>query len=157
MKAALALIFFACVAGTMATDARIQLLDQLAQQGQGIAQAIFGQLQQQILALAHQAFGQLSTLIGSFGARFDFNFSQLFGLVETLLPQLAQQALNQLMGALPALLGGMYTSCFVSKLLTMIFHQQVVLYLISVPSSANSWNKSKVQSWELVNIFLTKV
>ncbi|CAF1668304.1 unnamed protein product, partial [Adineta ricciae] len=38
MKAALAIIFFACVAGSMAADARLQIVDQLLAQGQGIAQ-----------------------------------------------------------------------------------------------------------------------
>ena len=106
MKAALALIFFACFAGTMATDARIQLLDQLAQQGQGIAQAIFGQVQQQILALAQQAFGQITSLIGSFGGRFDFDFGSLLGGLESFIAPLANQAIQSLLSGLTGFLSG---------------------------------------------------
>ena len=107
MKAALALIFFACFAGTMATDARIQLLDQLAQQGQGIAQAIFGQVQQQILALAQQAFGQITSLLGSFGGRFDFDFGSLLGGLESFIAPLANQAIQSLLSGLTGFLSGM--------------------------------------------------
>ncbi|CAF4646410.1 unnamed protein product, partial [Rotaria sp. Silwood1] len=46
MKAALALIFFACVAGSMASDARSQFVDQLVQEGQVIAQTVLTHLQQ---------------------------------------------------------------------------------------------------------------
>ncbi|CAF5226046.1 unnamed protein product, partial [Rotaria magnacalcarata] len=50
MNAALALIFFACVAGSMASDARGQIVDQLLQQGQVIAQSVMSLLQQQLFA-----------------------------------------------------------------------------------------------------------
>ncbi|CAF3051041.1 unnamed protein product, partial [Rotaria sp. Silwood2] len=44
MKAALALIFFACVAGSMASDARSQFVDQLVQEGQAIASTVLTHL-----------------------------------------------------------------------------------------------------------------
>jgi len=105
MKAALALIFFACVAGSMASDAHNNFLSQLAQQGQAVAQTVFNQLQQQILALAQQAIGQISTLVGSFG-RFDLNISTILDQLKALLATHANQALVQVLGSLQGLMGG---------------------------------------------------
>merc|ERR1711972_30591 len=85
MKAALAIIFFACVAGSMAADARVQIFDQLLAQGQGIAQQIFSQLQATVLATIQTALGQLSAAIGG---------------------QLAGQALSSVLGSLSGILGG---------------------------------------------------
>jgi len=103
MKAALALIFFACVAGSMAADARSQLIQQLVEQGQVIAQGVFGQLQQQVLALAQQAIGQLSTLIGSFGR---FDFEAIIAQFKPLVNQYINQALAGVLGSLQGLIGG---------------------------------------------------
>jgi len=103
MKAALALVFLACIAGSMASDARGQIVNQLMEQGQAIAQSIFSMLQQQVLAIVGQAVGQLTQLIGSAG-RFDFNI--LLDMFKPILGQLVNQALGQVMGGLTGLIGG---------------------------------------------------
>jgi len=109
MKAALALVFFACIAGSMASTARAGVFDQLLAQGQVVAQGIFAQLQQQVLNFVQQAVGQLSTLVGSIGGRFDFNFDALLAQFQPLLAQFANQALAQVLGGLQGILGGMFT------------------------------------------------
>ncbi|CAF0992684.1 unnamed protein product [Adineta ricciae] len=101
MKAALAIIFFACVAGSMAADARLQIVDQLLAQGQGIAQQIFSQLQATILATIQSAVGQISAAIGG---RFDFN--EIVNQFKPILEQLAGQALSQVLGSLSGIFGG---------------------------------------------------
>lgn len=110
MKAALALIFFACVAGSMATDARSQFIDQLVQQGQAIATTVAGQLQQQLLSLVQQALGQLSSLVASIG-RIDLNidFQGIFNQIKPLLIGQVNQALSTILSGLSGLIGGMYT------------------------------------------------
>jgi len=105
MKAALALIFFACVAGSMASDARGEFMGQLVQQGQAVAQAVFGQLQQQILSLVQQAVGQLSSLVGSLG-RIDFNFNGIVDQFKPILVNVVNQALTQVLGSLSGIFGG---------------------------------------------------
>merc|ERR1711920_67232 len=95
MKAALALIFFACVAGSMAVDARGEFLNQLVQQGQVVAQGVLSQVQNQILGLVQQALGQLSALVGSIGGRFDFDFNAILN-----------QVLVQVLGSISGLIGG---------------------------------------------------
>jgi len=107
MKAALALIFFACVAGSMASDARSQFIDQLVQQGQVVAQTVLSQLQQQILSLVQQAVGQISSLVGSIG-RFDLgiNVNEIVGQFKPILTGLINQALTQVLGGLQGLIGG---------------------------------------------------
>merc|ERR1711972_1287380 len=102
MKAALAIIFFACVAGSMAADARVQIFDQLLAQGQGIAQQIFSQLQATVLATIQTALGQLSAAIGG---RFDL-FNDLINQFKPILEQLAGQALSSVLGSLSGILGG---------------------------------------------------
>jgi hypothetical protein len=106
MKAALALVFFACIAGSMASDARGELLGQLVGQGQAIAQVVISQLQQQILGFIQQAFGQITSLVGSIGGRFDFNIAALFEQFKPMLDQFAGQALAQILGGLSGLIGG---------------------------------------------------
>jgi hypothetical protein len=104
MKAALALIFFACVAGSMASDARSQFVDQLVQQGQAVAQSVLSQLQQQVLSLVQNALGQVTSLIGSFG-RVDI----INALLEQFKPALANvvnTVLIQVAGKLQGLFGG---------------------------------------------------
>ncbi|UJR37160.1 hypothetical protein I4U23_029870 [Adineta vaga] len=101
MKAALAIIFFACIAGSMA-DARLEIVNQLLAQGQGIAQTIFAQLQQTILATIQSAVSQISAVIGG---RFDF-LTDIFNNFKPILEQLAGQALSQVLGSLSGILGG---------------------------------------------------
>merc|ERR1711972_395005 len=102
MKAALAIIFFACVAGSMAADARVQIFDQLLAQGQGIAQTIFSQLQATVMQTIQTALGQLSAAIGG---RFDL-FNDLINQFKPILEQLAGQALSSVLGSLSGILGG---------------------------------------------------
>ena len=106
MKAVLALIFFACVAGSMASDARSQLLGQLVEQGQAVAQTVLSQLQQQILNILQQAADQLSSLVGSLG-RFDFNFNLLVNQMKPVLAGLINEVLVRILGAIQGVIGGM--------------------------------------------------
>ena len=103
MKAILALVFFACIAGSMAS-APAQIVGQIVQQGQAVAQAVIGQLQSQVSQLIQQALGQLSSLVGSLGGRFDF--SELLNQLQGVAAALAQQALGQIVGSLAGLIGG---------------------------------------------------
>jgi hypothetical protein len=109
MKAALALVFFACIAGSMATSTPAELVGQLVQQGQAVAQGVLGQLQQQVLSLVQQAFGQASSLVGSIGGRFDFD--SLVGQFTPLVNGLINQALSQVLGSLSGLIGGKCSTC----------------------------------------------
>ncbi|UJR17475.1 hypothetical protein I4U23_004370 [Adineta vaga] len=102
MKAALALIFFACITGSMATNARLEIVDQLLAQSQGIAQTIFAQLQQTILATLQSAVTQISAAVGG---RFDL-FNDIIVNFKPILEQLAGQALSQVLGSLSGILGG---------------------------------------------------
>ena len=113
MKAAIALIFFACFAGSMASA--VPIMGQLVQQGQAIAQAVIAQLQSQILALVQQAVGQLSALVGSIG-RVDLSmFTNLLDQFKPLLESLAGQALGSVLGSLQGIFGGMSFFHFVHK------------------------------------------
>ena len=104
MKAVLALVFFACVAGSMASTPA-QLAGQIVQQGQAVAQAVLGQLQQQIQQLLQQAIGSISALVGSIGGRGDL--STLFDQITALLNGQINQVLGQVLAGLSGLIGGM--------------------------------------------------
>ncbi|CAF3412166.1 unnamed protein product, partial [Rotaria socialis] len=73
MKAALAIVFFACIAGSMANPLA-ETIQQLLGQSQGVIQAIVGNLQGSLMNLVQQALGNVQTLIGTLGGRFDFSF-----------------------------------------------------------------------------------
>jgi hypothetical protein len=105
MKAALALVFFACIAGSMATDARGQFLDQLVQQGTAIAQTVVGQLQQQILSLAQNVVSQLGQLTASLG-RFSFNFDEIVSTLKPILAQHVNTLLAHVLSGIQGLIGG---------------------------------------------------
>ncbi|UJR37162.1 hypothetical protein I4U23_029871 [Adineta vaga] len=83
-------------------DARLEIVNQLLAQGQGIAQTIFQQLQQTILATIQSAVSQISAAIGG---RFDF-LTDIFNNFKPILEQLAGQALSQVLGSLSGILGG---------------------------------------------------
>ena len=102
MKAVLALVFFACIAGSMAS-APAQIVGQIVQQGTAVAQAVFGQLQAQISQFITQALGGLSSLVGSLGGRFDFN--QILTQLQEVASTLVQSALGQVLGGLTSLNG----------------------------------------------------
>ncbi|CAF1516790.1 unnamed protein product, partial [Rotaria sordida] len=61
MKAALAVIFFACIAGSMAANGPAQVLGEMVGQAQNLVQTIIDQVKQQALGLAQQVLGQLSS------------------------------------------------------------------------------------------------
>ena len=103
MKAVLALVFFACIAGSMAS-APAQIVGQIVQQGTAVAQAVFGQLQAQISQFITQALGGLSSLVGSLGGRFDFN--QILTQLQEVASTLVQSALGQVLGGLVGMIGG---------------------------------------------------
>jgi hypothetical protein len=102
MKAALAIIFFACIAGSMANPATSSL-QQLIQQGQGILQTIVGQLQQTLMGVAQQALGQLSSLVASIGGRFDLG--GIMSIVQSLISGNLSGLLSQLAGGITTLIG----------------------------------------------------
>jgi len=106
MNAAIALIFFACVAGSMATEARHPIVDQLLAQGQLVMQSTVSMLQTQLMNMATQALGQLTGLIANLGGRLDFNINAILDQFKPLLAQAAQGLLGQLMGSLSGLMGG---------------------------------------------------
>ncbi|CAF1274892.1 unnamed protein product [Adineta steineri] len=106
MNAAIALIFFACIAGSMASDARVDIMELLVSQGQGILQSTMTMLQTQLMNIATQALGQLTGLIGSIGGRVAFSMDALLEQFKPLLAQAASGLLGQLMGSLTGLLGG---------------------------------------------------
>ncbi|CAF4377683.1 unnamed protein product, partial [Rotaria sordida] len=103
MKAVLALIFFACVAGSMASSAD-QFLGQLVQEAQTMANTVFDYLQQQILGLVQQAVGELSSLVASIGgSRLDV--SSIISLLGPLLNGIIGQGLNSVINGLQGILG----------------------------------------------------
>ena len=105
MNAVLALVFFACIAGSMASSTNAQLIGQIVQQGQAVAQAVVGQLQQQILTLVQSAVGQLSTLVGSLG-RFNFDFNGMLGQFQSTINGLVEHVLGAVIaGGLGLILG----------------------------------------------------
>ena len=128
MNAVLALVFFACIAGSMASSTNAQLLGQIVQQGQTVAQAVIGQLQQQILTLVQSAVGQLSTLVGSLG-RFDFDFSSILGQLQTTVDGLIGQVLGQVLGGLTGLIGGTYLS--ISSAVHILMHDYILRSCLS--------------------------
>merc|ERR1711972_924088 len=134
MKAALALIFFACVAGSMAVDARGEFLNQLVQQGQVVAQGVLSQVQNQILGLVQQALGQLSALIGG---RASINIGEIFNgflqQITTPLLGIGQNLLNQ---GLAAVLGGLTGSRGISDIFASLSQQ--VSGVVSAAQSALS-------------------
>ncbi|CAF2484320.1 unnamed protein product [Rotaria sp. Silwood2] len=106
MKAVLAIIFFACIAGSMAADARLQAFEGIIAQGQAMLTSILAQVQTQFVGLAQQALGQLQSLVSSLGGRFDFDFQNVLKPLLALLNGGANNVLQQLTGALAGLLTG---------------------------------------------------
>ncbi len=105
MKAALALIFFACVTGSMAQSIQEQILGGLLQQGQGLIQTIVGSLNGQIQNILQGALGQLSGLLSSIGGRFDL-LQQLLDSFKPMINQAISGLQSQLLSSLGGLFGG---------------------------------------------------
>ncbi|CAF1466565.1 unnamed protein product [Rotaria sordida] len=105
MKAALAVIFFACIAGSMATNPA-QVLGEMVAQGQSLINTIVNQVKQQALGLAQQVLGQLSSVVSSLAGRSNpaLNIQSLInaalGTLTGVLNNAAAQALGQLNGLL---------------------------------------------------------
>ncbi|CAF1509840.1 unnamed protein product [Adineta ricciae] len=112
MKAVLAIIFFACIAGSMAARARVQSIDTILAQAQSIdtilaqvesiAQGIFSQLESTVLASLQGAVSQISAAIGG---RFDL-FNDIVSQFKPILDQFTSQALSQVLGSLSGIFGG---------------------------------------------------
>jgi len=108
MKAVLALVFFACIAGSMASSGPMQIVDSLIQQGQAVAGAIIGQLQQQIVGFVQNALSQLSSVVGSMAGRAGI-VTEVINNVQQMLEQYAGLALNQVhqfLGSLTQMFAG---------------------------------------------------
>ena len=105
MKAILALVFFACIAGSMANTPS-DIVNLITQQGQAIAQTIFGQLQNQVSSLLQGTFGQLAALIGSLGGRVAFNLDDILAQLQALAGSVINAGLTSVLGSLSGLIGG---------------------------------------------------
>jgi len=104
MKAALALVFFACIAGSMANTPG-QALDQLVDQGKAVVQAVLSNLHQQILALTQRTFGQLQNLVGSVGdGRIGMDISAMLGGLQGHITDKINSLLSGLLGGLHGLI-----------------------------------------------------
>jgi phage-related protein len=106
MKAILALIFFTCVASSMAVDNRPELLQNLVQQGQTVIQSVLVQLQAQLIQLIQQGVSQLSNLVGSIGGRLTVDWDGALQQVKPIVGGLINQVLVQLLGSVSGLIGG---------------------------------------------------
>ncbi|CAF1059548.1 unnamed protein product [Rotaria sordida] len=102
MKAALALIFFACVAGSMASSDRDQFFGQLVQEGQVMANTVFTYLQNQI-------FGRASVDLGAIFSGF---LSEISGAVQGLGQHFLNQGLAAVLGGLGSLGGRSFGEMF---------------------------------------------
>jgi len=99
MKAAVALIFFACFAGSMAgpiIDQAKEVTSAALQQGQAAVTAVVGQLQQQVTGAILQA---LSGLQATIGGRGDV-INTVVGQVQELANNLRDKLLSGLLGVL---------------------------------------------------------
>ena len=104
-------------------SAPAQLVGQIVQQGQVVAQAILGQLQQQIQQLLQQAIGSISALVGSIGGRGDL--SGLFDQITALLNTQINQVLGQVLAGLSGLIGGTFLSFFLLSLSSSLLHPRL--------------------------------
>jgi hypothetical protein len=106
MKAVLALVFFACIAGSMATNTRGDFLNQLITEGQAVAQTVLGLLQQQILAAAQGAAAQISQLLASLGAPARLDINALLAPLLSALQGQINGLLGQVLQGISGLIGG---------------------------------------------------
>src|SRR5579871_5519558 len=96
MKAALVLVFFVCISGSMASDVSLQTSDQTFQQGQDIIEMVVNHLKQQISDLSQNAFSQLLLVGGLIDNQFNSNLVQIMTNFKSTLDQFINQALTQL-------------------------------------------------------------
>jgi len=104
MKAAVALIFFACFAGSMAgpiIDQAKEVTSAALQQGQAAVTAVVGQLQQQVTGAILQALSGLQATIGGRAGLGD-----VVGQVQTVIQGHIDTLRETLLGGLLGLLGG---------------------------------------------------
>jgi hypothetical protein len=83
-----------------------QLVEGLLAQGQGIVQAVVGQLHQQITSLVQQAIGHVTGLLAGIGGRLNFNLNDILGNFKPMLDQLTTALLGQISGSLAGIFGG---------------------------------------------------
>jgi len=105
MKAALALVFLACIAGSMAANPVAEIGQQLLAQGQAVVQSVLGLLQQQITAVAQQAAQKIAQLAQALGGRADI-FQELFATIMGSIKPHLDQLLGNVLGSLGSMLGG---------------------------------------------------
>jgi len=122
MKAALALVFFACIAGSMA--APNNLVAELLGQGQAIAQSLLGVAQQQILAAVQGTLAHIVGLLGNIG-RLDLGnvLQQILGQFAPLLQQAAQGALASVSQTITSLIGGISIGRGLTEILADFYNQ----------------------------------
>ncbi|CAF3652531.1 unnamed protein product [Rotaria sordida] len=106
MKAALAVIFFACIAGSMAANGPAQVLGEMVGQAQNLVQTIIDQVKQQALGLAQQVLGQLSSVVSSLAGRsgLGIDLGSIINLALSSLTGALNGAAGQLLGQLNGLL-----------------------------------------------------
>jgi len=106
MKAALALVFFACIAGSMAQNTAGQLVNQLGQQLQGVAVSVLENLRQTLVGIAQEGLGQLQSLVGSLDGRSGLDFQGALSGLKDAIQENINKVLGQLLGGLSSVLGG---------------------------------------------------
>merc|ERR1711939_941543 len=121
MKAAIALIFFACFAGSMANP----LVEGLVGQGQAIISAVVTNLHSQIQNIITGALGQLTGVLGGIiggTARLDLSgiFGDFLSQIQGAVTGIGQRLLNQ---GLAAVLGGLGGSRGIGDFLAGISQQ----------------------------------
>ncbi|CAF3968904.1 unnamed protein product [Adineta steineri] len=104
MKAAIALIFFACVAGSMAADARGEFMNQLTATGSQFITAALTSLQGSMSAFLTQILGGANQLIGTLGGRFDL-LNDMLASLQGMVGQMVPQLLASLLGNLTSMIG----------------------------------------------------
>lgn len=110
MKAALAIIFVACLTGSMAADIQSQFFNQLIQQGQSVVEDIMNQLQTNIMNSVINSVQEAAVNLEPINAFIESN-PILNHIVEQIKPQIAGPiniALAQILSGLSGLIGGTY-------------------------------------------------
>ncbi|CAF3953185.1 unnamed protein product [Adineta steineri] len=109
MKSAIALIFFACIAGSMANNIGQIFMGQVQQHASSLFGNVMVSVQEALAGLLAGFAGQANQLIGTLGGRFfDFQaiLNQALSQVQQQVTQLVPSVLTGLMGSLNSLISG---------------------------------------------------